>query len=214
MLQIKKGDQIPFKDVTVTGQVDSKTAGTYEISYIYDGLKKVARITVIKNQAQITVKDSVIPYGGKWEAEANFIGATNRDGVAIPFSKIKVDGTVDVNKAGTYKVIYTYDPNEGTADAGKKELSVTANIQVEAEFVKPIKPVDPSKPTDPKKPSTEKTPLKVVDNKQHTATYEAAKPLPKTGDQTNNWVIWTGICLLSMSMLLWVVMRGRKKNYQ
>ncbi|EAC8563504.1 LPXTG cell wall anchor domain-containing protein [Listeria monocytogenes] len=216
----KKGDQIPFKDVTVTGQVDSKTAGTYEISYIYDGLKKVARITVIKNQAQITVKDSVIPYGGKWEAEANFIGATNRDGVAIPFSKIKVDGTVDVNKAGTYKVIYTYDPNEGTADAGKKQLSVTANIQVEAEFVKPIKPikpikpVDPSKPTDPKKPSTEKTPLKVVDNKQHTATYEAAKPLPKTGDQTNNWVIWTGICLLSMSMLLWVVMRGRKKKYQ
>ncbi|EHC2217200.1 LPXTG cell wall anchor domain-containing protein [Listeria monocytogenes] len=222
----KKGDQIPFKDVTVTGQVDSKTAGTYEISYIYDGLKKVARITVIQNQAQITVKDSVIPYGGKWEAEANFIGATNRDGVAIPFSKIKVDGTVDVNKAGTYKVIYTYDPNEGTVDAGKKQLSVTANIQVEAEIVKPIKPikpVDPSKPTDPKKPvkpstptkpSTEKTPLKVVDNKQHTRTYEEAKPLPKTGDQTNTWVIWTGVCLLSMSLLLWVVMRGRKKNYQ
>lgn len=219
----KKGDQIPFKDVTVTGQVDSKTAGTYEISYIYDGLKKVARITVIQNQAQITVKDSVIPYGGKWEAEANFIGATNRDGVAIPFSKIKVDGKVDVNKAGTYKVIYTYDPNEGTADAGKKQLSVTANIQVEAEIVKPIKPVDPSKPTDPKKPvkpstptkpSTEKTPLKVVDNKQHTRTYEEAKPLPKTGDQTNTWVIWTGVCLLSMSLLLWVVMRGRKKNYQ
>ncbi|MGJ6230273.1 bacterial Ig-like domain-containing protein [Listeria monocytogenes] len=225
----KKGDQIPFKDVTVTGQVDSKTAGTYEITYIYDGLKKVARITVIQNQAQITVKDSVIPYGGKWEAEANFIGATNRDGVAIPFSKIKVDGTVDVNKAGTYKVIYTYDPNEGTVDAGKKQLSVTANIQVEAEIVKPIKPikpikpVDPSKPTDPKKPvkpstptkpSTEKTPLKVVDNKQHTRTYEEAKPLPKTGDQTNTWVIWTGVCLLSMSLLLWVVMRGRKKNYQ
>lgn len=222
----KKGDQIPFKDVTVTGQVGSKTAGTYEITYIYDGLKKVARITVIQNQAQITVKDSVIPYGGKWEAEANFIGATNREGVAIPFSKIKIDGTVDVNKAGTYKVIYTYDPNEGTVDAGKKQLSVTANIQVEAEIVKPIKPikpVDPSKPIDPKKPvkssnptkpSTEKTPLKVVDNKQHTRTYEEAKPLPKTGDQTNTWVIWTGVCLLSMSLLLWVVMRGRKKNYQ
>lgn len=219
----KKGDPISFEDVTVTGQVDPETAGAYEVSYIYDGVKKVAHITVIQNQAQITVKDSVIPYGEKWEAEANFIGATNRDGVAIPFSKIKVDGTVNVNKAGTYKVIYTYDPNEGTADAGKKQLSVTANIQVEAEIVKPIKPVDPSKPTDPKKPvkpstptkpSTEKTPLKVVDNKQHTRTYEEAKPLPKTGDQTNTWVIWTGVCLLSMSLLLWVVMRGRKKNYQ
>nr|EAH3854792.1 LPXTG cell wall anchor domain-containing protein [Listeria monocytogenes] len=219
----KKGDPISFEDVTVTGQVDPETAGAYEVSYIYDGVKKVAHITVIQNQAQITVKDSVIPYGEKWEAEANFIGATNRDGVAIPFSKIQVEGKVDVNKAGTYKVIYTYDPNEGTADAGKKQLSVTANIQVEAEIVKPIKPVDPSKPTDPKKPvkpstptkpSTEKTPLKVVDNKQHTRTYEEAKPLPKTGDQTNTWVIWTGVCLLSMSLLLWVVMRGRKKNYQ
>ncbi|EAE8346657.1 LPXTG cell wall anchor domain-containing protein [Listeria monocytogenes] len=218
----KKGDQISFEDVTVTGQVDPETAGVYEVSYSYDGVKKVAHITVLQNQAQITVKDSVIPYGEKWEAEANFIGATNRDGVAIPFSKIKVDGTVDVNKAGTYKVIYTYDPNEGTADAGKKQLSVTANIQVEAEIVKPIKPVDPSKPTDPKKPvkpstptkpSTEKTPLKVVDNKQHTATYEAAKPLPKTGDQTNIWIIWTGMSLLVLSMLL-LVMRGRKKRHQ
>ncbi|MBC6136653.1 LPXTG cell wall anchor domain-containing protein [Listeria innocua] len=217
----KKGDPISFEDVTVTGQVDSETAGAYEVSYIYDGVKKVAHITVIQNQAQITVKDSVIPYGEKWEAEANFIGATNRDGVAIPFSKIQVEGTVDVNKAGTYKVIYTYDPNEGTADAGKKQLSVTANIQVEAEIVNPVKPVDPSNPTEPTnpvepststKPSTEKTPLKVVDNKQHTATYKAAKPLPKTGDQTNTWVIWTGLSLLVLSMLL-LVMRGRKKKY-
>ncbi|MBC1374833.1 LPXTG cell wall anchor domain-containing protein [Listeria sp. FSL L7-1699] len=218
----KKGDQISFEDVTVTGQVDPETAGAYEVSYSYDGVEKVAHITVIQNQAQITVKDSVIPYGEKWEAEANFIGATNRDGVAIPFSKIQVDGTVDVNKAGTYKVIYTYDPNEGTADAGKKQLSVTANIQVEAEIVNPVKPVDPSDPTEPTnpvkpstptKPSTEKTPLKVVDNKQHTATYEEAKPLPKTGDQTNTWVIWTGLSLLVLSMLL-LAMRGRKKKYQ
>ncbi|MBC2109436.1 LPXTG cell wall anchor domain-containing protein, partial [Listeria innocua] len=206
----KKGDQISFEDVTVTGQVDSKTAGAYEVSYIYDGVKKVAHITVIQNQAQITVKDSVIPHGEKWEAEANFIGATNRDGVAIPFSKIQLDGKVDVNKAGIYKVIYTYDPNEGTADAGKKQLSVTANIQVKAEYVKPVDPSDPTGPTNPVKPSVEKTPLKVVDNKQHTTTYEAAKPLPKTGDQTNTWVIWTGMSLLVLSMLL-LVMRGRKK---
>lgn len=206
----KKGDQISFEDVTVTGQVDSETAGAYEVSYIYDGVKKVAHITVIQNQAQITVKDSVIPHGEKWEAEANFIGATNRDGVAIPFSKIQVDGKVDVNKAGIYKVIYTYDPNEGTADAGKEQLSVTANIQVKAENVKPVDPSDPTGPTNPVKPSVEKTPLKVVDNKQHTTTYEAAKPLPKTGDQTNTWVIWTGMSLLVLSMLL-LVMRGRKK---
>ncbi|PWR30473.1 hypothetical protein, partial [Listeria monocytogenes] len=65
-------------------------------------------------------------------------------------------------KAGTYKEIYTYDPNEGTEDAGKKQLSDTANIQVEAEKVKPIKPIKPIKPKKPVDPSIPKDPKKPV----------------------------------------------------
>ncbi|EAF0864423.1 LPXTG cell wall anchor domain-containing protein, partial [Listeria monocytogenes] len=105
-------------------------------------------------------------------------------------------------------------------DAGKEQLSITATIQVEEETVKPVDPTKPAKPstpskatTTPSKASPEKTKLKVTDNKQHTATYEAAKPLPKTGDQTNTWIIWTGMSLLILSMFLWV-MRGRKKRHQ
>ncbi|MBC2262556.1 LPXTG cell wall anchor domain-containing protein [Listeria sp. FSL L7-0091] len=201
----KKGDRISFKDLTVTGNVDSREAGTYEVRYSYDGVEKIAHIKVLKNQAQITVKDSVLPQGEKWEAKANFASATNRDGVEIPFSKIQVDGTVDVNKAGTYKVIYTYDPNEGTKDAGKKQLAAIATIEV-----KPLS-VNQEEPT---KPSVKegKTRIKIINGTQHTATYEEAKPLPKTGDQTNTWVIWTGLSLLVLSMLL-LVMRGRKKKY-
>lgn len=52
----------------------------------------------------------------------------NWDGVVIFFFKIKVDGIVDVNKVGMYKVIYMYDLNEGIVDVGKKEFFVIVNI--------------------------------------------------------------------------------------
>ncbi|MBC1870113.1 LPXTG cell wall anchor domain-containing protein [Listeria seeligeri] len=201
----KKGDNVKFADVTVTGQVDPDTAGIYEVSYSYDGVKTVVHVTVLENKAQITVKDSVIQKGDKWSAEDNFINATNRDGVAIPFSKVTTSGTVNTDKVGTYKVIYTYDPNEGTKDAGKELLSVTATIRVEAANVSPAKPNDPSKPSG-------KSFIKINDNTQktHKATYLEAKPLPKTGDQTNPWTVWTGVALLGLSMLLWAATRRKR----
>lgn len=202
----KKGDNVAFEDVTVTGQVDTETAGTYEISYIYDGVKVVSHVTVLQNQAQITVQDSVIEKGGTWNAEDNFINATNRDGVKIPFSKVQTSGTVNMNKVGTYQIVYTYDPNEGTADAGKELLSVTATIQVED--TKVADPATPSKPSVKNK----NTKLTVADNTKHTATYLEAKPLPKTGDQTSPWIIWTGISLLALGLLLWVVTTRRRSH--
>ncbi|EFS01817.1 cell wall surface anchor family protein, partial [Listeria seeligeri FSL S4-171] len=147
----------------------------------------------------------------KWNAEDNFISATNRDGKAIPFSEVQTSGTVNMDKVGTYKVVYTYDPNEGTPDAGKEQLSVTATIQVEAAKVDPVKP---TKPTDPSNPSVKNgnTNLTVTSNTQHTATYLEAKPLPKTGDQTSSWIIWVGVALLGLSLLLWVVTTRRKSH--
>ncbi|PZG48520.1 cell surface protein [Listeria ivanovii] len=210
----KKGNQVSFADVNVTGQVDTEKAGTYEISYSYDGVKVVAHVTVLQNQAQITVQDSIIQQGDKWKAKDNFINATNRDGKVIPFSKVQISGTVDTDKVGKYKIVYTYDPNEGTADAGKEQLSVTATIQVQAAKVNPVEPGKPSKPTKRGNPSGKNgnTNLTVTSNTQHTATYLEAKPLPKTGDQTNPWVIWTGVALLELSLLLWVVTTRRKSH--
>lgn len=205
----KKGDNVPFADVKETGKVDTKTAGTYEISYSYDGVKVVVHVTVLQNQAQITVKDSVVQKGDKWNAKDNFISATNRDGKAIPFSRVQTSGTVNMDKAGTYKVIYTYDPNEGTSDAGKEQLSVTATIQVKAGKVNPVEPTKPSKPST----KNGNTKVTVTSNTQHTATYVEAKPLPKTGDQTSPLIVWTGIALLGMSLLLWVVSTRRKSHH-
>lgn len=193
----KKGDKVAFADVTVTGQVDPNTAGTYEISYSYDGVKTVVHVTVLENKAQITVKDSVIQKGDKWTAKDNFTGATNRNGEPIPFSKVTTSGTVNTDKVGTYKVVYTYDPNEGTADAGKELLSVTATIRVEA-----------------KDASSDNPNININNNDQnsHKATYLEAKPLPKTGDQTNLWTVWAGVALLGLGVLLWATTRRRKRH--
>ncbi|WP_227868870.1 bacterial Ig-like domain-containing protein, partial [Listeria monocytogenes] len=136
-------------------------------------------------------------------AEDNFIKATNRDGVTIPFSKVTTSGTVNTNKVGTYKVIYTYDPNEGKADAGKELLFVTATIRVEAASAD-VTPNDSNN-------TSEKTVININDHTQkiHKATYLEAKPLPKTGDQTNPWTVWGGIALLGLGMLLWATRRKR-----
>ncbi|MBK1985507.1 LPXTG cell wall anchor domain-containing protein, partial [Listeria ivanovii] len=44
----------------------------------------------------------------------------------------------------------------------------------------------------------------------HTTNYEATKPLPKTGNQTDPWLVWTGLGLLSFSLLLWLFNRRRR----
>ncbi|MBC6296735.1 DUF5011 domain-containing protein [Listeria sp. FSL L7-1517] len=196
----KKGNPVSFADMTITGTVDASAPGTYEVSYLYDGIKAVAHVTVLKNQAQITIQDSTIQKGDKWKAKDNFISAINRDGTAIAFEQVQTSGTVDTSKAGKYQVTYTIDPSEGTADAGKKQLSVIATIQVE----------DPEKPNQSNESSKGGSGLTVKCTEQHTADYEEIKPLPKTGDQTTSWIVWTGLGLLAISFLLWTLNRRRR----
>lgn len=202
----KKGNKVAFADVTVNGTVDSKTPGTYEVSYLYDGVKAVAHITVLKNNAEIIVQDSTITTSEKWNAKDNFVRATTRDGQSIPFSKVKVSGTVNTKKAGTYKVKYTIDPSEGSADAGKEQLSVTATIKVVDQKVTPNNPSNGGNNND------KDGNIKISSNKQHTATYNEAKPMPKTGDQSNPWVIWLGIGLIGLGVLLWLTTKRKKKH--
>ncbi|EHH7705642.1 DUF5011 domain-containing protein [Listeria monocytogenes] len=192
----KAGEKVAFKDITVAGKVDSKTPGTYEISYVYDVVKAVAKVTVLKNHSILMVKDRVIKVGEKWNAKDSFIQATRRDGKNIPFSQVKVQGKVNLNKAGKYQVIYSVDPNEGTEDAGKQMLSVTATIQVENRGDAGLQ---------------DNEPRSVKDNNQRAANSNDIKLIPKTGDQTNQWVLWAGLCLTGLAMLLWGFALRRRK---
>ncbi|EDO1159102.1 bacterial Ig-like domain-containing protein [Listeria innocua] len=104
----KDGTPVDFKDIKVEGTVDTTKAGTNKVTYLYGNQSKEVTVTVKADQTTLEVKDSVIYTGDKWQAEDNFISATDKTGNSVGFKDIKVEGTVDTTKAGTNKVTYTY----------------------------------------------------------------------------------------------------------
>ncbi|EPI5741501.1 bacterial Ig-like domain-containing protein, partial [Enterococcus faecalis] len=105
----KDGNPVDFADVTVEGTVDTSKAGTYEVSYSYEGVTSVATITVKAIQTAVNVHDSTLYIGTEWKAEDNFDSAVDKDGNPVDFADVTVEGTVDTSKAGTYEVSYSYE---------------------------------------------------------------------------------------------------------
>ncbi|MFX4143684.1 bacterial Ig-like domain-containing protein, partial [Enterococcus faecalis] len=93
----------------VSGQVDTSKAGVYPIVYSYEGKEETANVTVKADQSKLEVKDSTIYVGDSWEAEENFVSATDKTGQDVPFEKITVSGQVDTSKAGVYPIVYSYE---------------------------------------------------------------------------------------------------------
>ncbi|NAA54130.1 bacterial Ig-like domain-containing protein, partial [Enterococcus faecalis] len=102
----KTGQDVPFEKITVSGQVDNTKAGIYPIIYSYEGKEETAHVTVKADQSKLEVKDTTIYVGDKWEAEDNFVSATDKTGQDVPFKKIDVQGTVNVDKIGDYEIVY------------------------------------------------------------------------------------------------------------
>ena len=111
----KTGQDVPFEKITVSGQVDTSKAGVYPIVYSYEGKEETANVTVKADQSKLEVKDSTIYVGDSWEAEENFVSATDKTGQDVPFEKITVSGQVDTSKAGVYPIVYSYEGKEETA---------------------------------------------------------------------------------------------------
>lgn len=111
----REGNNVPLSSITVEGTVDTDTAGTYKVTYTYDGVSATAEIKVKESQTSVQVKDSSLFVGEAWNAQDNFVSATDRYGETVDFDRITVEGTVDTARAGTYKVTYTYDGVEETA---------------------------------------------------------------------------------------------------
>lgn len=127
---VKSSQSVPFENVKVSGNVDTNKAGEYKVTYSYtdDGGNTVSKDAVIKvlaSKASIDAKDSTLTAGpsAKWNASDNFVSATDQDGTAVDFKDIKVDGTVDTTKAGTYKVTYSY--TDASGNVVSKEVTVT-----------------------------------------------------------------------------------------
>ena len=167
-------------------------AGTFEVTYTYNGITSTAIITVKEKMTAVNVHDSTIYVGDNWEAEDNFDGALDKAGNDVAFSALTVDTSqVDPSKAGCYKVTYSYDG-----------ITVTATITVK-EKPSPEEPADDSEHTSQEQ---EKENQKKInsDSKKHEA-------LPKTNESKSMVELATGfiIVLLVGVIFFW---KKRKAN--
>ncbi|MBC2034555.1 cell surface protein, partial [Listeria booriae] len=112
----KAGDTVPFADVTVSGTVNTDVAGTYPVTYSYNGVSKTINVTVKDKQSAINAHNSTIYTGDTWTAEDNFDSAFDKDGNSVTFDDVTVTErpTVDNNKVGAYEVTYTYGKESKT----------------------------------------------------------------------------------------------------
>ncbi|CCQ23359.1 Serine-aspartate repeat-containing protein C [Listeria monocytogenes N53-1] len=106
----KEGDtNVAFSDVTVTGSVNTAVAGSYPVTYTYNGVSKKINVTVKDKLTAVNAHDSTIYTGDTWNAGDNFDSALDKDGNSVAFADITVTGTVNTNQAGTNTITYSYD---------------------------------------------------------------------------------------------------------
>ncbi|WP_404997515.1 bacterial Ig-like domain-containing protein [Enterococcus gallinarum] len=111
----KDGKAVSLANVTVTGTVDTTTPGKYEVSYRNGKVEAIATITVLADQTSVKAKDSTLYVGYTWQAEDNFVSATDKQGNNVTFSEVTVSGDVDTSKAGSYQVTYKNGNAESVA---------------------------------------------------------------------------------------------------
>jgi len=126
----KDGNPIDFQELTVdASKADTSKAGTFEVTYTYDGITSTAIITVKEKMTAVNVHDSTIYVGDNWEAEDNFDSALDKDGNDVDFSALTVDASkADTSKAGSFEVTYTYDGITSKAIITVKEKMTAVNV--------------------------------------------------------------------------------------
>ncbi len=126
----KDGNSIDFQDLTIdASQADTSKAGSFEVTYTYDGVTSTATITVKEKMTAVNVHDSTIYVGDSWQAEDNFDSALDKDGNNVDFSALTVDASkADMGKAGTFEVTYMYDGVTSTAVITVKEKMTAINV--------------------------------------------------------------------------------------
>ncbi|WP_289481266.1 bacterial Ig-like domain-containing protein, partial [Enterococcus gallinarum] len=111
----KDGKSLSIAEVTVSGDVDTSKAGSYQVTYTNGTAKSVATITVVSDQATVVAKDSTLYVGDSWQAEDNFVSATDKDGKTVSLANVTVTGTVDTTTPGKYEVSYRNGKVEAVA---------------------------------------------------------------------------------------------------
>ncbi|MDO0920268.1 MULTISPECIES: bacterial Ig-like domain-containing protein [unclassified Enterococcus] len=126
----KDGNSVDFQDLVVNdSEADTSKAGSFEVTYTYDGVTSTAIVTVKDKMTAVNVHDSTIYVGDNWQAEDNFDSALDKNGNSIDFQDLTVDASQsDTNKAGSFKVTYTYDGITSTAIVTVTEKMTAVNV--------------------------------------------------------------------------------------
>lgn len=117
-------------DVEVTSNVDTSTLGTYEVVYSwkkYD--KEVMRIVEVKDTIAPTIElsgDTTIRVfeNGTYE-EPGYTASDNIDGDVS--ANVHINSTLDINKQGTYEIVYTVSDSSGNESSVKRQVEVCAD---------------------------------------------------------------------------------------
>lgn len=165
-----------LSDLTVTGTVDSSRPGRYEVNYQNGRVHAVAIVTVVSEKTTIVTKDTTIYAGDTWQAEDNFVSATDKTGSQRLLSDLTVTGTVDSNQVGSYDVTYQ-----------NGNVSAVATIKVIAKVLEPDKQTDQG---DKGKSS------------MSTVTESKVEKLPQTGDKDSGLIVMIGLLVITYIPLL------------
>lgn len=204
----QEGTEIPLKDVTVTGTVDTAKAGLYPVTYSYGDKKEVALVTVKADLSSLVVKDSTIYVGDKWEAVDNFISATDRDGKEIAFDKVKVTGTVATDQKGNYKISYTTEPKT-TEEPLQRMSFLDALMPAKTQQLTAVATVHVLK-KDTQQTTETTNPPKSEQLKIHTVKPDKTGRYPKTGTQNKLYLSVTGVFIVIISLFGVVLVRKKR----
>ena len=212
-----KDNALALSNLTVTGSVDSKTPGTYTVTYSYtdaagNKISKEATVTVIASKADIVTKDTTMVAGpsAAWNAANNLVSATDADGNALAMSNLTVTGTVDLKTQGTYTVTYTYTDVAGNKIS--KEATVTVLTEKETNIEDNTGSSISNDRENPPASITGKGGDDIHQNAKTTMTKKKTETLPQAGNHVNELAIVLGQMILAICVggILWLKRRVKR----
>lgn len=129
---------IPANAVTVNGTVNVAVAGDYPINFSYldnfgNQITGDTVVTVTPDQANLNVPTSVnlnqnTNTGASYDPSTLLTNVIDSDGVStIPANAVTVSGAVDIAKAGTYLISFSYTDSFGNQVTAKTIVTVLAD---------------------------------------------------------------------------------------
>ncbi|EAG9231613.1 immunoglobulin-like domain-containing protein [Listeria monocytogenes] len=194
----KDGDITSAIQVT-KNTVDTTKSGEYDVDYKVTNSSKITTVKSIKvtvtkeatttNTAPvINAKDKTIKVGDLFDSLKGVTATDKEDGDLTAKIKVTKD-TVNNSKKGVYQVTYTVTDSGNLSATLTIKVTVTQDLKITVDPIKPTGSGTPKEPTGPKQPSGKVETTKTQVNK-----------IPKTGDNSTIWMVLAGLGLATVGI--------------